>query len=256
MPLALSAPITLPTSSASSRRHAGRNQRILFTTAMDMLNHLLASQVDHSLVRKLKTYTEPTALVVDELGYLEVIQGSVFETHTPVDSYSMLYLNVPYDHEIGEGKNQRLERIFLEHTFRGLKPGGVLVMVVPFDRVNDCKGVTPHFRDKAIYRLTEPEAEAYKQGVVFGVRRLRQERDKLTNFPVQQANYKLYELTRRYAEIPGLPDLPGRRFTVPVSAPAKLDYRGLPLDLMEDLLASSPAWVQARRVTHAPRALR
>ena len=34
------------------------NQRILFTTAMDMLNHLLASQVDHSLVRKLKTYTE------------------------------------------------------------------------------------------------------------------------------------------------------------------------------------------------------
>jgi len=39
------------------------NQRVLFTTAMDMLNHLLASHVDHSLVRKLKTYTEPTLLV-------------------------------------------------------------------------------------------------------------------------------------------------------------------------------------------------
>ena len=50
------------------------NQRILFTTAMDMLNHLLASQVDHSLVRKLKTYTEPTALVIDELGYLALDQ--------------------------------------------------------------------------------------------------------------------------------------------------------------------------------------
>ena len=37
---------------------------MLFTTAMDMLNHLLASQVDHSLVRKLKTYTEPTLLIV------------------------------------------------------------------------------------------------------------------------------------------------------------------------------------------------
>jgi DNA replication protein DnaC len=35
------------------------NQRVLFTTAMDMLNHLLASQVDHSLVRKLRLYTEP-----------------------------------------------------------------------------------------------------------------------------------------------------------------------------------------------------
>ena len=36
------------------------NQRVLFTTAMDMLNHLHASQVDHSLVRKLRVYTEPT----------------------------------------------------------------------------------------------------------------------------------------------------------------------------------------------------
>jgi DNA replication protein DnaC len=50
------------------------NQRVLFTTAMDMLNHLLASQVDHSLVRKLKTFTDPTLLVVDELGYLSLDQ--------------------------------------------------------------------------------------------------------------------------------------------------------------------------------------
>jgi DNA replication protein DnaC len=50
------------------------NQRVLFTSAMDMLNHLLASQVDHSLVRKLKTYTEPNLLVCDELGYLALDQ--------------------------------------------------------------------------------------------------------------------------------------------------------------------------------------
>ena len=50
------------------------NQRVLFTTAMDMLNQLLASQVDHSLVRKLKSYTEPTLLICDELGYLALDQ--------------------------------------------------------------------------------------------------------------------------------------------------------------------------------------
>ena len=50
------------------------NQRVLFTTAMDMLNHLLASQVDHSLVRKLKIYTDPTLVIVDELGYLSLDQ--------------------------------------------------------------------------------------------------------------------------------------------------------------------------------------
>lgn len=50
------------------------NCRILFTTAMNMVNQLVASQVDHSLVRRLKTYTDPTALVVDELGYLSLDQ--------------------------------------------------------------------------------------------------------------------------------------------------------------------------------------
>ena len=50
------------------------NQRVLFTTAMDMLNYLLASQVDHSLVRKLRIYTEPTLLICDELGYLSLDQ--------------------------------------------------------------------------------------------------------------------------------------------------------------------------------------
>jgi DNA replication protein DnaC len=50
------------------------NQRVLFTTAMDMLNHLNASQVDHSLVRKLRLYTEPTLLILDELGYLALDQ--------------------------------------------------------------------------------------------------------------------------------------------------------------------------------------
>ena len=50
------------------------NKRVLFSTAMDMLNQLSASQVDHSLVRKLRTYTEPTLLICDELGYLALDQ--------------------------------------------------------------------------------------------------------------------------------------------------------------------------------------
>jgi DNA replication protein DnaC len=50
------------------------NGRILFATAMNMVNQLVASQVDHSLVRKLKTYTDPTLLIVDELGYLSLDQ--------------------------------------------------------------------------------------------------------------------------------------------------------------------------------------
>lgn len=50
------------------------NKRVLFTTAADMLNQLNASQIDHSLIRKLKLYTEPALLVIDELGYLALDQ--------------------------------------------------------------------------------------------------------------------------------------------------------------------------------------
>ena len=182
----------------------------------------------------------------------EVIQGNAFDCHAPVESFSLLYLNPPYDFEVGEGKNQRMEKLFLEHCFRWLKPGGVLVMVVPFDRIQDCRAVlTPHFRDKAIYRLTEPESMKYRQAVLFGVRRTRQERDRLTDAAIHHAHLKLADLTRSYNGIPALPDQPDRQVAVPPSAAARLENRGLPLDLIEDLLPNSPASLQARRITHA-----
>jgi tRNA1(Val) A37 N6-methylase TrmN6 len=183
-----------------------------------------------------------------------VTQGSAFDTHAPVESFSLLYLNPPYDFEIGEGKNQRMEKLFLEFVGRWIRPDGVLVMVVPYDRIYECRTIlTPQFRDKAIYRLTEPEAIAYKQAVVFGVRRTRQERERLNDHAVQQANRKLNDLTRRYEEIPPLRDISDRTYSLPPSPAARLEYRGLPLDLIEDLLQTSPAWRQAQRITYAPK---
>jgi hypothetical protein len=75
----------------------------------------------------------------------------------------------------------------------------------------------PQFRDKTIYRLTEPEAAAYKQVAVLCVRRSRQEREKLMDLAVQQGNHKLRDLTRLYEEIPAMPDSPDRMFAIPMS---------------------------------------
>ena len=47
-----------------------RRIRTLYTTAADMINTLVASQVDHSLVRSLKRFTAPGLLIIDELGYM------------------------------------------------------------------------------------------------------------------------------------------------------------------------------------------
>ncbi len=51
--------------------------KVLFTTAMDMINQLVAADADRSLLKKLNTYQIPELLVIDELGYLPLgVQGS------------------------------------------------------------------------------------------------------------------------------------------------------------------------------------
>jgi len=51
--------------------------KVLFTTAMDMINHLIAAEADHSLLKKLHHYQSQELLVVDEIGYLSLgTQGS------------------------------------------------------------------------------------------------------------------------------------------------------------------------------------
>ena len=46
--------------------------KTLFTTAMNLINHLSASLADHSFLKAMKTFTSPRLLIIDELGYLPV----------------------------------------------------------------------------------------------------------------------------------------------------------------------------------------
>ncbi len=48
----------------------------------------------------------------------EVIQGNCFDVQCPVDSFSLIYLNPPYDFELGEQNSQRMERLFLRESLR------------------------------------------------------------------------------------------------------------------------------------------
>lgn len=59
---------------ALGHRAALAGVRTLFTKAVDMVNHLQASQADHSLHRTMKLYTHPTLLIIDELGRLSLDQ--------------------------------------------------------------------------------------------------------------------------------------------------------------------------------------
>jgi len=185
----------------------------------------------------------------------EVIHGNCFDVQCPVESFSLVYLNPPYDFELGEQKSERIERLFLEHVYRWLRPGGVLVLVVPSVRVGECNGVlSSHFRDVRVYRLTEPESVRYKQIVVFGVRRTRRERERLQDNDITRARQSYASLARDAERLPPLPEEPDHQYPIPSGAPVRLVYRGLPLDQIEDLLPKSSAYRQAAAVLFAQQA--
>jgi hypothetical protein len=55
-----------------------------------------------------------------------------------------------------------MERVFLEQFYRWLKPGGVLVFVLPGQRLCTCdRLLATHFRDKRVYRLSAPDSVKY-----------------------------------------------------------------------------------------------
>ena len=181
------------------------------------------------------------------------IQGNALEVHCPVESFGCAYCNPPYDWSLGSStESRRTEQLFLSHIYRWLKPGGILVLVIPGERLADCGQIlASHFRDVQVYRLDAPECARYKQVVVFGARRNRRERERLTDGEITRARLQYASLARNASQLPVLPSGPGAQYQVPPSGPVQLVYRGLPLDELEDLLPRSPAYRQASRILFA-----
>ena len=181
-----------------------------------------------------------------------IVQGNTLEVQCPVECIGLLYLNPPYDWTLGPADSRRTEQLFLIHTYRWLKPGGVLIFVIPGERLNECSHILAmQFRDVRVYRLDAPECIRYKQVVVIGARRSRREKERLTDSDITRARLYYASLAGNPSQIPALPSEPEVQFNVPVSGPVQLVYRGLPLDEIEDLLPQSAAYRQAGRILFA-----
>ena len=82
--------------------------------------------------------------------------------------FSLLYLNPPYDQADGK----RLELTFLWHWQKALLPSGVLVYVVPEKYLGEYEAtLTAQFEDLTVYRFPDDHYGAFKQVVVFGLKR-------------------------------------------------------------------------------------
>ena len=181
-----------------------------------------------------------------------VVQGNTLEVQCPVECFGLLYLNPPYDWALGPADSRRTEQSFLSHTYRWLKPGGVLLFVIPGERLAECSQIlASHFHDVRVFRLEARECVRYKQVVVIGIRRARRERERLTDSDITRARLYYASLARNPSQVPVLLSQPEIRYDVPPSGPAQLVHRGLPLDEVEDLLPHSAAYRQTGRILFA-----
>ena len=177
---------------------------------------------------------------------IETLQADAMEVRCPTESLSLLYLNPPYDWEAGASNNQRLESVFLEHTYRWLKPTGVLLFVIPQNRLAKCtRLLSEQFTDLRVFRLTEPACLQFKQIVVLASRRKRHAR--VSDTALLEGTRYLENLAMR-PDLPCLGDAPDAKYEVPSSEPIVLTHTGLPLDEVEDLLLESAAYRQASRL--------
>lgn len=96
-----------------------------------------------------------------------VLQGDSLNTRVH-GKYGLLYLNPPYH----QAEGRRLELAFLQHWQRNLMPGGVLVYVVPEPHLSEYeKTLTANFANLALYRFPGETYDAFRQLVVFGIKR-------------------------------------------------------------------------------------
>ncbi len=174
---------------------------------------------------------------------IATVHGSAFECRVAVESCSLLYLNPPYDSELGPHSNQRMELVFLEHCYRWIKTDGVLAFVVPSTALAPCARLLASQFDRiAVWRLEHPECIRFHQVVIFGRRKKAHARGEPKGAEL------LIRIGTRPNEIAVLNRDSTERYSIPPSQPVSIHYAGLPLDAIEDALENSLAMQKARGI--------
>jgi len=99
------------------------------------------------------------------------------------NAFSILWLNPPYDFERNDEEDDRShdrkEKTFLANTLKYLKPGGILIYIIPQVRLTKqiAKLLSSRFQDIRVYRFPEEEYKAFGQIVVLGIKKPRSEPD-------------------------------------------------------------------------------
>jgi Uncharacterised methyltransferase family (DUF6094) len=174
---------------------------------------------------------------------IPTVHGSAFECRVAAESCSLLFLNPPYDTELGPHANQRMELVFLEHCYRWVITDGVLVFVIPNTALAPCARLLASQFDRiTVRRLEHAESVRFHQVVVFGRRKKARARGEPKGAEL------LIRTGTRPNDIPVINREITERYTIPASRPVLIHYVGLPLDRIEDAVEHSTAIEKARGI--------
>ena len=99
-----------------------------------------------------------------------VLPADAFQTSIANGAFGLLFLNPPYDWEQDDKK--RVEHAFLTHCTRYLVDGGVLVFIVPRQRLAvSARFLSTHYTRVRCWAFPDPEREVFDQVVLMAIRR-------------------------------------------------------------------------------------
>ena len=111
-----------------------------------------------------KDRAEQAAQVLDR-----ALGCDLFATTIANNAFGALLLNPPYD---WDQEDKRVEHAFLTHTTRYLADGGLLLFIVPRQRLTvSARYLSSHYRDIRCWTFPSPEREVFDQVVLVGRRK-------------------------------------------------------------------------------------
>ena len=147
---------------------------------------------------------------------------------------SALFLNPPYDHDDRAGG--RLELAFLRGTQEWLLAGGLLIYIIPQPRITPhiAARLATHFERVRLYRFPGDAYEAFRQVVIFGVKRVSPQRDDGTALAIAQAKGN---------RLPELPPETEEPYPIPPQPEAAFYFRSAEVDPKDALAEAYQAGV-------------
>ena len=176
-----------------------------------------------------------------------ILKCSYTQTRITNGCFSVLFLNPPYDDETFSNgtvtSSERKEKIFLKNTIKYLKPKGLLVYIIPQPRLDKsiAKILSYRFEDIRVYRFHDEEYDAFRQIVVFGVKKKNPELDMDSYYALENV---------RQTELPELPFADKTLYSLPNAGKVNL-FRSTVIDLQElaNEARNSPLWRSFREMT-------